>query len=309
LGDRITVLRNGRKSGDPLPRAEGEQFPPHSSSSWWGGQRRWERSTRFPARDPQLGAENPAGRGPAGPEARPHAPVSFPPLHRGELLEWPGWWARDGPRAMRAPLLRGRPKGVRADLPRTGQEGFRSEVRGERGPRAAICLLTEGPQGRRASSCDGLATPKRHHPPNLGRVLPRRPPPRRGRAERHAGAGRRAPHPRTPLRGATGGQSLGRQPAEDGHREGGCSAEPRWLIFDEPTRGIGRPAARFEIYQLLWRLAARRARESSSSPPPTFPELMGICHRILVFFSNGRITGDLPRDQFSQERILACAYH
>jgi ribose transport system ATP-binding protein len=34
---------------------------------------------------------------------------------------------------------------------------------------------------------------------------------------------------------------------------------------------------------------------------------MGICHRILVF-SNGRITGDVPRADFGQERILSLAY-
>jgi ribose transport system ATP-binding protein len=34
---------------------------------------------------------------------------------------------------------------------------------------------------------------------------------------------------------------------------------------------------------------------------------MGICHRILVF-SNRRITADLARAEFSEERILAAAY-
>jgi ribose transport system ATP-binding protein len=34
---------------------------------------------------------------------------------------------------------------------------------------------------------------------------------------------------------------------------------------------------------------------------------MGICHRILVF-SDGRITGDVPRAEFAQERILSLAY-
>jgi ribose transport system ATP-binding protein len=35
---------------------------------------------------------------------------------------------------------------------------------------------------------------------------------------------------------------------------------------------------------------------------------MGICHRIIVF-SDGRITGDLARDEFSEERILDRAFH
>jgi ribose transport system ATP-binding protein len=76
------------------------------------------------------------------------------------------------------------------------------------------------------------------------------------------------------------------------------------LICDEPTRGID-VGARFEIYELLWRLAA--AGKGIVLVSSDLPELMGICHRILVF-SNGRITGDLPRAEFSQERILACAY-
>jgi hypothetical protein len=34
---------------------------------------------------------------------------------------------------------------------------------------------------------------------------------------------------------------------------------------------------------------------------------MGVCHRILVF-SNGRVTGEVARAEFSQERILSLAY-
>jgi ribose transport system ATP-binding protein len=76
------------------------------------------------------------------------------------------------------------------------------------------------------------------------------------------------------------------------------------LVFDEPTRGID-VGARLEIYDLLWRLAA--AGKGILIVSSDLPELLGICHRILVF-SNGRITGDLPRAGFSQERILDCAY-
>lgn len=80
--------------------------------------------------------------------------------------------------------------------------------------------------------------------------------------------------------------------------------EAEVLIFDEPTRGID-VGARQEIYDLLWRLAA--AGKAVLIVSSDLPELMGICHRILVF-SNGRITADLPRAEFSQERILAGAY-
>jgi ribose transport system ATP-binding protein len=76
------------------------------------------------------------------------------------------------------------------------------------------------------------------------------------------------------------------------------------LVFDEPTRGID-VGARLEIYGLLWRLAA--AGKGILIVSSDLPELMGICHRILVL-SDGRLTADLPRAEFSQERILEHAY-
>ena len=76
------------------------------------------------------------------------------------------------------------------------------------------------------------------------------------------------------------------------------------LVFDEPTRGID-VGARFEIYELLWRLAA--AGKGILIVSSDLPELMGICHRILVF-SNGSVTGDLPRAEFSEEHILSRAF-
>lgn len=80
--------------------------------------------------------------------------------------------------------------------------------------------------------------------------------------------------------------------------------DARVIMVDEPTRGID-VGARFEIYQLLCDLAM--ANKATLVVSSDLPELMGICHRILVF-SNGRITGELPRDEFDQERILALAY-
>ena len=76
------------------------------------------------------------------------------------------------------------------------------------------------------------------------------------------------------------------------------------LIFDEPTRGID-VGAKYEIYLLLWKLAA--AGKSIIIVSSDLPELMGICHRILVF-SNGSIAGELDRGEFDQEQILALAY-
>jgi ribose transport system ATP-binding protein len=56
---------------------------------------------------------------------------------------------------------------------------------------------------------------------------------------------------------------------------------------------------------LLWQLAAEGKGIIVVSSD--LPELLGICHRIMVF-SNGKITGVVDRPDFSQERILSLAY-
>lgn len=76
------------------------------------------------------------------------------------------------------------------------------------------------------------------------------------------------------------------------------------LIFDEPTRGID-VGAKYEIYLLLWRLAA--AGKSVIVVSSELPELLGVCHRLLVF-SNGKISGELDRNEFNEEKVLSYAY-
>jgi ribose transport system ATP-binding protein len=76
------------------------------------------------------------------------------------------------------------------------------------------------------------------------------------------------------------------------------------LIFDEPTRGID-VGAKYEIYLLLWELA--RGGKTIIVVSSDLPELLGICHRIVVI-SNGRISGELERQDFDQEKILSLAY-
>ncbi len=81
-------------------------------------------------------------------------------------------------------------------------------------------------------------------------------------------------------------------------------AEAQILIFDEPTRGID-VGAKFEIYNLIWDLAERgRGIIVVSSD---LPELLGICHRIMVF-SKGAVVGELPRGDFSEKAVLELAY-
>ena len=76
--------------------------------------------------------------------------------------------------------------------------------------------------------------------------------------------------------------------------------EPQVLILDEPTRGID-VGAKFEIYALMNELvAAGRGVVMISSE---MPELLGMCDRIYVM-NEGRIVGELPREEASQERIM-----
>ena len=76
--------------------------------------------------------------------------------------------------------------------------------------------------------------------------------------------------------------------------------DPDVLILDEPTRGID-VGAKYEIYQIIDSLAdSGKAVLVISSE---LPELLGICDRIYAM-SHGRITGQLPRDEADQERLM-----
>jgi ribose transport system ATP-binding protein len=79
---------------------------------------------------------------------------------------------------------------------------------------------------------------------------------------------------------------------------------PKVLIFDEPTRGID-VGAKAEIYELVWKLAA--AGKGILVVSSDLPELMGICHRIIVL-SAGKIAGEVAREEFDESRILSLAY-
>ncbi|AQP48654.1 ABC transporter ATP-binding protein [Tessaracoccus aquimaris] len=76
--------------------------------------------------------------------------------------------------------------------------------------------------------------------------------------------------------------------------------DPDVLILDEPTRGID-VGAKYEIYQIINELAAsgRGVIVISSE----LPELLGICDRIYAL-SEGRITGQLSREEATQESLM-----
>jgi ribose transport system ATP-binding protein len=77
----------------------------------------------------------------------------------------------------------------------------------------------------------------------------------------------------------------------------------RVLFFDEPTRGID-VGAKAEMFELIGALAQEgRAIVIISS---YLPELLNMCDRILVM-REGRVVGTIPRQQFSEEKIIALA--
>lgn len=81
------------------------------------------------------------------------------------------------------------------------------------------------------------------------------------------------------------------------------TADSDILIFDEPTRGID-VGAKNEIYHLLNSLAAQgKAILMISSE---LPEILRMSHRVIVM-CEGRITGELPISEASQERIMQYA--
>ena len=78
---------------------------------------------------------------------------------------------------------------------------------------------------------------------------------------------------------------------------------PEIIILDEPTRGIDVGAKR-DIYLLVGELA--RQGKAVIVISSELIEIMGLADRILVM-AEGRITGELTRDAFSQERIMELA--
>ena len=79
--------------------------------------------------------------------------------------------------------------------------------------------------------------------------------------------------------------------------------EAEVLLFDEPGRGMD-VGAKSEMFGQLDALAVDgKAVVLISS---YLPELLNMCDRILVL-REGRITGELERAEFSEERIVALA--
>ncbi|WP_373262623.1 sugar ABC transporter ATP-binding protein [Hungatella hathewayi] len=78
---------------------------------------------------------------------------------------------------------------------------------------------------------------------------------------------------------------------------------PKLLILDEPTRGID-IGAKSEIYKLMGEFVEKG--NSIIMISSEMPEAMGMSDRILVL-SNGRLSGELNREEFAQEDIMKMA--
>ena len=81
------------------------------------------------------------------------------------------------------------------------------------------------------------------------------------------------------------------------------TADTEILIFDEPTRGID-VGAKSEIYKLLNDLA--REGKSIIMISSELPEILRMSHRVIAM-CEGRITGQLPIEEATQEKIMQFA--
>ena len=81
------------------------------------------------------------------------------------------------------------------------------------------------------------------------------------------------------------------------------AAQTDVIIFDEPTRGID-VGAKQEIYQLMNELITQGISIIMISSD--MEELLGMSDRIVVLYE-GKISGELQKAEFSQERVLELA--
>jgi len=77
-------------------------------------------------------------------------------------------------------------------------------------------------------------------------------------------------------------------------------ANPKIMILDEPTRGID-VGAKYEIYNLMTEMAKKGICIIMISSE--LPEFIGMCDRCYTMY-NGRITGELQRDEMTQESVM-----
>lgn len=79
--------------------------------------------------------------------------------------------------------------------------------------------------------------------------------------------------------------------------------KPSVLILDEPTRGID-VGAKFEIYTIMTRLVEQGMSIIMISSE--LPEILGMSDRVYIV-SSGRVSGELPIEEATQEKIMQLA--
>jgi rhamnose transport system ATP-binding protein len=79
--------------------------------------------------------------------------------------------------------------------------------------------------------------------------------------------------------------------------------DPAVLILDEPTQGVD-VGSKAEIHDLMGQLAGRGVAILMISSE--MPEILGMSDRIAVM-KGGRLAGTLPREEATQDAILALA--
>jgi len=82
------------------------------------------------------------------------------------------------------------------------------------------------------------------------------------------------------------------------------AADSELIIFDEPTRGID-VGAKYEIYKLMNDLVEKEGK-AILMISSEMEELMGMSDRIVIL-AEGEMTGELEREDYKQEEIMAYA--
>lgn len=81
------------------------------------------------------------------------------------------------------------------------------------------------------------------------------------------------------------------------------SGESKLLIFDEPTTGLD-TGSKVEVYNIMNEIVRNNSAIIMISSD--LSELIGMCDKILVIY-NGKIAGELNREDFTSEKILLLA--
>lgn len=79
------------------------------------------------------------------------------------------------------------------------------------------------------------------------------------------------------------------------------SVDPRIVLLDDPTRGVD-IGAKHELYKIMLELA--ESGRGILLLSTELPELLSLCHRVLVFFG-GRVVGEHSRADATEEKLVA----